>query len=230
MSVSTLPADHFDALEFDALLASHGTPARWRKARRCPCVDPSSGQPSIVCPFCVVYPGLLWDDGAEIIVLAPGRQRRDVYDQAGMVMEGTITITFPSNVTPAHLDSIELLYAVMLVNNEILERGRVDPLGRSAERVRMPTVLAVESCDAILDGELVQYRSGTDFSVDADGIVSWVGGPPSGTRYSLRYQARPIYVVWSPQSRDEAATKQPYKALAQRLDFFRQRVVGEGAV
>ena len=164
-----------------------------------------------------------------MLALAPGRQRRDVYDQAGAVMEGTLTLTFPSDVTPAHLDQVELLYAVMLVNQEILVRGGTDPIGRSTERVRMPSVLAVESCDAIVDGELVPYRSPGDFTVGDDGVVTWVGGPPAGTRYSLRYEARPIYIVWSPQSRDEGAVKQPYRAMAQRLDFFRQRVVGEAA-
>jgi len=228
--------EHFDPAEFDAFLLSHGTPAVWRKARTCPCLDPTSGQANINCPFCRDYPGLVWDAGVPITILAPGRARRDQYDQLGMWMQGMVTLTFPSTVTPGHQDQVEFLAAELVVNNERHTRGDPDPLGRSTERLRFPTPLNIEFCEAIVGadpdgrgGTLIQYGFFGDFTVSDAGTIDWVAGhgPAVGLTYTMRYTARPVYVCWSPMSRDEHATKQPYRVLAQRLDFFRQPVVGE---
>ena len=89
----------------------------------------------------------------------------------------------------------------------------------------MPTVLDVDDCEAIVAGVRTQYVLGTDFTLDENNAVLWANGPPDGTLYTVRYTARPVYVCWSPESRDEDATKQPYRVIAQRLDFFRQQPV-----
>lgn len=220
--------DHFDALEFDQLLTDHGTPALWQKARQCPCLDESTGQASITCPFCRDFPGTVWDAGVPLIVLAPGRVRRDEYDAIGGYIAGAVTVTFPHTVTPGHLDRITLTAGVMVVNNERHVRAEVDPLGRSTERVRIMPMLGIEFCDAIIGGQQFLYVEGVDLAVDANGGIVWyTDGPPVGSAYTMRYQTRPAYVCWSPQSRDENANKLPYRCVAQRLDFWRRPVVGE---
>ncbi len=219
--------DHFDPDEFDAQLEAHGTPALWRRARTCPCVDPDTGAPNIECPYCLDQPGTLWDDGVPITVFAPARRRKDLYNAAGHLLEGVVTLTFPTSVTPGHLDWIELTAAECVVNRETHKRGELDPLGRSAERLRFPDVLAVESIDAIVGGVLQTYLPDTEFTVGFDASIQWVTGPPAQTLYTVRYVARPVYVCWGPESRDEGGAKQPTRCLAQRLDFFRQPVVGE---
>lgn len=228
MAITTLPSavEHFDAAEFDQFLADHGTPALWRKATACPCRDPRTGHVEIDCPYCDHGLGILWDAGSPITVLAPGRQRRDDYDQTGAWMQGMVMLTFPSTLTPGHLDLIELMAAVMVVDNERLVRGAVDRLGRSQERVRLPHPLALERCAAVVGGALVDYKPDTDVFVDWAGTVHWYGAsPPDQTPYTLRYTARPSYVVWSPQSRDEAGATMPFRAMSQRLDFFDRPVV-----
>jgi hypothetical protein len=218
---------HFDAAQFDAEIEAHGTPALWRKAADCPCVDDRTGQPNPMCPFHVR--GVIWDTGSSIKVLAPGRQRREIYDEAGEWMQGFIVLTFPSAITPGHQDRVDFTAAEMVVNNEVLTRGAVDRLDRSLERVRVAPVLEVERCIAIVNDAVVDYISGLDFSVGADGAVTWAAGrgPAAGTQYSLRVRVRPTYVIWAPQSRDEGGSRQPYRAMAQRMDFFRRLAVGE---
>lgn len=226
---STIGPDHFDAAEFDALIAEHGVPALWRRARACPCVG-EDGQPEIACAFCSDLPGYFWDAGVELRVLAPGRQRRDEQQDIGQLMAGMVQITFPSTFTPGHFDRVEFLAATMVINNERLRRGALDPAGRSQERLRIRPSLGVEYCAAIVGDALVAYAEGTDFSVGADGSIAWVPGrgPAAGTRYTLRYHARPTFIIWSPQSRDEGGSKQPYRCQAQRLDFFHRGAVGDG--
>jgi len=226
---TTALAEHFDPAEFDALIADHGTPVLWRRALVCPCQNLNSNAPDVTCPFCQPYSGLLWDDGVPLVLLAPGRNRRDVFDEAGMFMQGMVWITFPSTVTPGHLDQVVFAVAELTVNNERHIRGDTDKLGRPTERLRMPIVLSVDWVAAIVGGDLARFVEGTDFTLGLDGSVLWVDaghGPPTGVQYTVRYRARPHYVIWSPQSRDEHATKQPYKTMAQRLDFFRQPAVG----
>lgn len=145
------------------------------------------------------------------------------------MLAGMVTLTFPSAHTPGHWDRVEFLNAWMVVNNERHHRGAVDPVGRSTERLRIYPALAVEYCDALVGGDIVSYVDGADFSVLGDGTVAWVAGrgPGNGAQYTLRYRARPTFLVWSPQSRDEGGAKMPYRCQAQRLDFFRRDAVGE---
>ena len=220
--------EHFDAARFDAEIEAHGTQALWRKARTCPCRLEHTDQPDPTCPFCVE--GIIWDAGTPVKILATARKRRDHYDVAGMWMGGMITLTFPSTVTPGHYDRFNLLNAEMVVNNERHTRGEVDRLGRSKERLRLDPVSAeaIEYCEAIEGDTLRSYVQPADFSMGEDAVINWAGGhgPGEGVEYTLRYRARPAYVVWSPQSRDEGGTRLQYRADAQRLDFFKPRVVG----
>lgn len=237
MAITQRTEQHFDPEEFDSFIAAHGSDAVWRRARTCPCLDASTRQPSVACPFCRDWPGILWDAGTELRILAPNRQRRDEYEQPGLVERGMLFLTFPSragtgpdaiSVTPGHLDRIDLSGAAeMVVNDEVHVRGDVDPGGRSTERLRLHPSLAVEFCEAIVGGTLTTFVEGTAFTVATNGAITWISGPPNGTQYTLRYRARPSFVVWSPMSRDEGGTKQPYRVLAQRLDFWRRQVVGE---
>lgn len=223
MAVTTQSAEHFAAAEFDALLAAHGTPALWRKARGCPCHDPRSGQPELDCGLC--EQGILWDAGTQLTLLAPGRNRKESYEDVGLLMQGMVTLTFPSDRTPGHLDRVDFLAALIVVNQERHVRGAVDRQGHSRERLQMVPVL-VESIEAIVADALVAYAFFTDFTVSANGTITWQAGkgPPTDTQYVVRYQARPAYVVWAPQSRDEGGSKMPYRAMAQRLDFFAPKV------
>lgn len=225
---SAAAAPHFDPAEFDRFLAEHGTPAIWRRARLCPCVGASTGQPALDCTVCNGE-AIVWEDsGQNITVLLPGRQRQDQYDQVGAWMQGMAYMTFPVTFVPGHLDQVQLTAAEMVVNNERHVRGDVDRAGRSRERLRMRGSLRVEFCEAIVGGSLVAYTEGTDFSIGSGGEIQWQAGagPATGTAYTMRYVARPTYVVWSPQSRDEAGKTMLYRAMVRRLDFFQRPVVG----
>mgnify|MGYP001559718773 FL=1 len=220
------PEEHIDATLFDAELDTHGAPAAWRKARLCPCLDLTTGAPDPNCPYCVAYPGVLWGEPSALRVFAPARRRQDLYDQNGLLLKGIVTFTFQSTVVPGHLDQIELTPAVVVVNERHV-RGQADPQARSTERFRFPSVLEIEFCESIVAGVLEQYALGVDFSVDASNAMVWTAsaGPPAATLYTVRYTARPVYICWSPESRDENGDRQPYRCMAQRLDFFRQPVV-----
>lgn len=215
------------APDFDAEILAHGTPALWRRARMCPCFDPVTGHPAIDCGVCT--DGILWDGGQAVRILANNRRREDVYDIAGQRMEGMCMLTFPTGITPGHLDRVELTAAVMTVNNELHVRGELDKAGRSTERLRIAPALSIEFCEAIVAGVVTAYAFFTDFTVDAAGAISWNPGhgPADGSQYTVRYTTRPTYLIWSPQSRDEGGERMPYRARAQRYDFFRRKAVGE---
>ena len=229
MAISVQTAQHFDPEAFDALVERHGTPTLWRRARTCPCLSADTGAPRIVCPFCVDMPGILWDAGTDIKILAAGRSRRDDHEDFGLRLQGFTSFSFPSTVTPGHLDRIDLLAGRMVINDERHVRGDLDKAGRSRERLRVYPAYSVEFCEAIIGTDLVQYTVGTDFAVDLAGDILWVDGrgPAEGGQYTMRYVVRPTFVCWSPISRDEYGNKQPYRVTVQRLDFFTRKAVGE---
>lgn len=202
---------HFDPNEFAEAIRTHGHRARIRPRRACPCGDPVTGQPRQDCGSC--DNGNLWGDGDEDFVLAPGRKRGDIYDPIGLYMNGMLMLTFRPERTPGHLDRVDLLDAEMIVTQE---RHAV---GDGKERARHRPVLRIEAVDW-WNGSAAVSLDPAVLTVDGDGWFTWIESPPPGAPYTLRYATRPAYVVMSPQSRDEGGTKQPYRALCQRLDFF----------
>lgn len=233
MAIMTAGANHqhFDPVKFDEELIAHGAPALWQQARVCPCIQEQTGQADPICPFCRDYPGIIWDAGTFLRMLAPGRRRSQEYDTAGGWVEGVVTLTFPSTVTPAHLDRVGFAVGEMVVNNERHRRGQSDPLGGSLERLRIRPCLSVDFADAIIGadpttdpptaGTLTRYVADVDFTIEDTGNIVWAdSGPPSGIQYTLRYTTRPTFVCWSPESRDEFGAKMPYRVPAKRLDFL----------
>ena len=210
-----LGGPHFDPAEFDEAIRTHGHRAQVRPRRACPCADAVTGQPSVNCPSC--DNGSLWGVGAEEWVLIPGRRRGDVYDPIGLYLNGMVIFSFKSTRTPGHLDRIELLDAEMVVNQErhVVDDGK--------ERVRVRPVLRVEAIDA-WDGAQAVEVAPASIEVDVTGQITWIDSLPAAhTPYTLRYVTTPAYVLLSPQSRDEGGSKMPYRAIAQRLDFFQSK-------
>lgn len=231
MAITKSRHERFNSKNFDVEIEAHGTCVLWRRSRTCPCIS-RAGDPDPNCPLCLDYPGIVWDDGSEISVIAPGRKRDDRYGEAGYWMEGMVQLTFPTCVTPGHLDRLEFKVGVMVIQNELHVRGEVDPLGRSLERLRFRHALEVEFCGARTGTApnyvLTEYASPDDFSIAAGGAIEWVAGhgPGANVQYSMRYTARPTFLLLSPMSRDEAGNRQPYRAIAKRLDFFDRPAVG----
>ncbi|HVM95631.1 MAG TPA: hypothetical protein VMT89_04550 [Candidatus Acidoferrales bacterium] len=227
MAISRRPTGtHFDPAKFDGQILQHGTPALWRKASLCPCLNPKTLAPDVNCISCRDLPGWVWDDGSSVIVFGPGRERRDVYDEEGHRIEGLVRFTLPSAITPGHVDRLDLLVAELVYNGEKFIRGKVDAANRSLERVRVRPVIAVERVLGRVAGNVQDFLVDTDVSIQEDGTIQWDNPPPDGTLYTVRYRSRPAYVCWEPMSRDEGGARQPYRVRAQRIDFFRQPAVG----
>jgi hypothetical protein len=201
---------HFDAERFDQLIAEHGTPARLRKARSCPCWD-VTGHPRRLCPHCDGL-GIAWAEPQEARVLMPGRDRRDQYDWMGYQLQGITHMTMQAPFTPAHYDLVELTAAELVITRE-RHVWNGNPV-----RLRMPSVKLVESVLYIAGADLVE----ADATL-AGNTVALGAAVPSGTQITVRYVAMPAYVILSPIERDEAGVKMPYRALVQRLDFFSER-------
>lgn len=220
MAVTTaLPHQDFDAAAFDEEIQTHGIAANLRQALTCPCHLDDSRQPKVDCDVC--ENGIVWGTGIPVDVLIPGRQRKDEYQDLGMWMQGMTYLTMRSTRTPGHLDRVDLLEAEMVVNAELHRVGETKKSGESTERLRLYNWVRMERVILLDDaGNIADQVEGTHYSVDANGVITWLVAPDPGKQYSLRYVARPSYVIWSPQSRDEAGEKMPYKSLVQRLDFF----------
>ncbi len=221
--------DRLDATAFDGEIRAHGAPAIWRRARFCPCAEENTGHPALDCTVCNGE-GVNWDAGQALRLLAINRVRDEVYDAAGQRMEGLVWLTFPTGISPGHLDRVELQASVVPVNNERHVRGATrKPGGPSTERLRIYPALSVEYCEAKVDGELAQYAFFTDFVIQPDGTISWQPnrGPSAGTAYTMRYTVRETFLCWAPVSRDEGGQRMPYRCRAQRYDFFRRKAVGD---
>lgn len=224
--------------DFDELIEEHGVPILLRRSRMCPCVG-ESGQPEIDCSFCRVLPGIIWDDGSLTKVLCPGNQgstvsggsrntRDERYTDPGMSVIGDTIVTFKTGTIVSHGDRIDLLNSEISINNERHTRGALRGYNQiSAEVVRITPVLNVEYCEAKIDGELVRYINGTDFSVNAQtGKITWEEDTiPDGTVYTMRYTTNMSYICWSPTAREEGGTKMPYRCLVHRLDFISSPLV-----
>lgn len=220
--------DHLNPADFDGEIRAHGAAATWRRARLCPCIEETTGHRSLDCLLC--EDGVLWDAGEPVRILSMNRVRDDVYDVTGQRLAGMVSLTFSTGISPGHLDRIELLSAVMPVNNERHVRGATrKPGGPSTERLRIYPALSIEFCEAIVAGVLTPYAFWTDFVVEADGTIVWQPGrgPADGVAYTMRYTVRPTFLCWSPQSRDEGGQRMPYKCRAQRYDFFGRKAVGD---
>lgn len=244
-NVAVFAGVHLDPLEFDVLLAEHGTSGEFRRAVMCPCTRLDTGTARVDCPHCrgrrYVYPEHLREP---MIVLDAQRTATFRRTAVGELPSGTVHLTFPSHAIPAMGDLwlpdgeehvvVERFVrdGTRRVTNAALspQRGYVPdhvPVESSGEpRARLlygaPCCLEAVTWELPTTGGLAFGTRGMDFDVDPDGTWTWAPGrgPAPGATWTVRYRAPAAYMVAldAAQHRTEGDAAMPRLVQAQRLD------------
>lgn len=236
------PPLHLSQREFNELLITHGSGAEYRRAIACPCVHIDSRQPATGCPACngvgLFYPERFREP---IIVLDTSRSSTAKWTSAGMIADGTITLTFPCGIIPGRGDLIlpadevhvvtETLYrnATMRVTDGLLrpERSapgqRKRPLRPRNERLIYPGDVCIEAVYYVAaDRQVVEATPTLDFTLGPRNEWRWNDGrgPADGSGWTVRYRAPAAYMVGGsgPLFRQENNADVPYRVTASRLD------------
>jgi len=201
-----------------------GTLCDWRQACDCPCgtVSQVAGRTSAVrdfpldCPLCDGR-GKVWGEPQEIMVLVTASaSSEEVYNVWGEYSSGTVFMTFLPENLPMEWDKITLKQGSRMWTESRIRSGTID--GARDQIVKRKILMGSESDPTtpveIELGVTMCFRGvglgvasqtplveGTDFEVTEDGMIDWTKGialgtaPAIGERYSIRYFARPVFVV-----------------------------------
>jgi hypothetical protein len=201
-----------------------GTVVDWQQACDCPCgtVSNIEGRTAAVrdfpldCPLCNGK-GKVYAPAQEITVLmTSSASSAEVYNVWGEYSSGTIYITFLPENLPLEWDKVTLKQGSRLYTESRIRKGVVDGARYAITKRKIimgseadPTVpveveLGVTACYrgiSLGGASETPLVENVDFSVTADGYIDWTLGvargtaPAVGERYSIRYFARPVFVV-----------------------------------
>lgn len=181
-------------------IEQHSSSIRYWKAMRCPCTMPETGQPNPACHSCR---GLGWFHQA--FQTEPIYQRAQVHSRGsskrdgtgGKFITGSVSITFLPGVIPADGDIIQVCADVEVINDEHHILGSTLTDGSTAEILRFRDVICVEDVALYTPGKVqAEIIERADWSFDeSQRRIVFAKPLPPGTRYSLRYKARPEYMV-----------------------------------
>lgn len=204
---------------FDAHLGFIGQQFTWRKAYRCPNVNPHSGASAPNCPLCAGK-GVIWSAAVPVMAGVAGQQVQRQWAQFGQWQNGDVVVTIPEN--SAMYEVGEFDRAVMLNATEyfslILTRG--DP----QEKIHLP----VKAITRVfwLDPTHTSIIEGAVFpTVNADGSLTWPmnGAPPAATQYTITGTSFVEYFSWGPypSNRNEhSGARLPKRIVLRRFDLF----------
>jgi hypothetical protein len=201
-----------------------GAVVDWQQACDCPCgtVSNIEGRTAAVRDFpldCALCSGKgkIYAPAQEITVLMTASSTaEEVYNVWGEYSSGTVYITFLPENLPMEWDKVTLKQGSRLYTESRIRKGVIDGARYAITKRKIimgseadPTVpveveLGVTACyrgiqlGGASETPLVEN---VDFAVTADGYVDWTLGiakgtaPAVGERYSIRYFARPVFVV-----------------------------------
>jgi hypothetical protein len=215
----------FDMEELVRALHQHGTPIQLEASVQCPCkriqsrhgVVVNSAEPRTDCLECNGS-GIITGQPIPSLGLVHSTKDWAMISQVfGQYSEGDVLITLPPEHIPDRFDRITMMAGVRVMNEQ---RRRTDA---TVERLRYPIVrrkfdvgmadgspgvrrvergvMTARYTDAagVLQPNLL--RENVDFVVTDEGDIDWSLGltadtaPVVGAWYSIRYYARPVFVV-----------------------------------
>lgn len=222
--------------EFTRVILQHGKHVLWRKAMLCPCKSEETEQARLGCAFCGGG-GYLFVDPLHIQALMfMFDKRTSIYEKFGLYQQGSVQVTVQPKHRLGYRDSIEMLDAVIPMN-ELIKRG-----DRRGLRSKLPD--DVDTCRFRIvsvakmlylcanSGKLIELRNGTDFKITSEGWIRWLAAGdrlvPKDGLLTVHYDFHPIYLVasWMHVTRDDLvgrksevpkATALPVQAMAQLM-------------
>lgn len=207
--------------EWNQMIKNDGTLIGWEKAIRCPCKS-EKGEPEYDCDYChgIGYQYIdALDEDEEMYSIIQSRNVKATKKEFGWVDTGTCTMIWPSYKIPGIWDKIVEEQEVTIITDSLLTRGKLSRTGKSLEKVRYNKILKVEIC---VDDEGNRYREGADFDIFKSRYIKWRSSAriKDGVQYSLRYQARPEYIIMDaePIFRRHTDYILPFRAIAKRFE------------
>jgi len=203
---------HFSLLKQRLFIQSHGEQVLVWPVLQCPCLL-DDRQFSPVCTTCHGTGRFYPPDTAygTMLLLVHETSQRD-YNDPGTWTAGTIQATMLPGIRLAERDKVRRLDIKETFTDEVLTRG-LD------EQVRFTSGVDV----TLLADRQQVYVAGRDYTVSADGMVTWTATgmqPAFGEQYALKYLAYPEYLCSpdSPRARAEHRLPQAQVVTLHRLD------------
>lgn len=187
--------------EITAFIAQHSVAISYWKATACPCTSSNTGQPDIRCNICK---GLGWfyldkeTDDKYKRAQVHSRNARKEQGTGGTRVSGTATVTFNPGVIPMDGDLILVCADIEGVNNEFHVVGSTLRDGSSAETLRFRDIKCIEAVIGFDVNNQNVYpieESKWSFNPAERRIVFQDGAIANGAKYSVRYLARPEWII-----------------------------------
>jgi hypothetical protein len=202
---------------FDAHLNFIGQQFTWRKADRCPNINPSSGASVPNCPLCGGK-GVIWAPAVPAVAGMAAQQIQLRWAQFGQWQDGDAVVTIPENsplYNAGQFDRVVMLNATSYFS---LPLTRGDPQEKIHEPVEKITRVFWLANGALVEGAAFP-------TVNADGSLTWpgIGAPPIGSQYTIGGTKFGEYFVWGPypSNRNEhLGARLPKRVVLRRFDLF----------
>lgn len=242
------PALHFDPVELNEQIETHGIGAELRRAMLCPCRPNGRAEARVGCTTCkgigYFYPEQMREP---TMVLVSSRRAKQTETMAGRHWAGTAQCTFPTGIVPTRGDMLlpekEIHVVLQVFRREKEEINpsdlREQPYTANRRVVDKPAAGGVPSgleyllysditeIEAVVFQE-AQGRTSRSLVADPstyyleDRRINWKDGfgPEHGRGYAVRYRAPAAYMLGdaAPVVRVEHSTAMPYQTTAERLD------------
>lgn len=189
-----------DLEEIKSFIDQSSVSIRYWKSMKCPCATPATGQSNVACAQCrglgFVYDAAEVDESYQRAQVHSRRSNKAQKD-GGTLTTGYASITFKQGIIPADGDLVQVCADREVVNDEYHIVGSKLQDGSTAETLRFRDVFCVEQVKIFDQTTKRVFNAAADsWSFDAaQRRVVFSGGQSPGSRYSVRYQARPEYVL-----------------------------------
>lgn len=203
---------------FNAHLGFIGQQFTWRKADRCPCVNPNSGAGKPGCPQCGGK-SVLWAAAAPAVAGMASQQVQLRWAQFGQWQDGDAVVTIPENSPMYNAGQYDRVLMLNSTDYFSLTLTRGDAQEKIHEPVEKITrVFWLDANSAIVEGAVFP-------TVNADGSLTWPadGAPPAGTQYTIGGTRFSEYFVWGPYPSDRnehSGARLPKRVVLRRFALF----------
>ena len=183
----TLPS--FNIGLIDQFVRDQGQLVSWYSSIQCPNHRTDTGDPLQICSQCSGY-GIIWKSPVSVQGFITSVDQRSNYDIPGWWAKGECVFSPPTSIKPSRYDKIVLQQ--LIENTEVRTRGDDDHISFMPNKIW-----------EVIDTDNVQY-SASDFTISEGSKIKgqrsiiWADdkGPAFGTRYSLKYDFKPEWLVF----------------------------------
>lgn len=191
--INSLERVDLDPAAFDRLLLQKGTDCRIYRTMYCPKVKSVDGaEHEIDCNLCAGTGFIDFDPiCARVMIMSQALEKLPKVE--GMVDGNTVLMTFPIGIELQYFTRIELenYHDIFFQNVMRNPRANTDVLKYRAVNI-----------NGLIDSNGVRYYPGTDFEINTDGNIKWLGvtqqrtlafsAVPTGGQWEFRYGQTPV--------------------------------------